>query len=71
MTDAEIIKIARKCIGDWQCSSCEYSHYDFISQCLEAHLIGLLGIIDRQSAEIERLQERVAIQAADLQKGAL
>ncbi len=73
MTDSERIARARKCVSEEpECRKCPWfidSDMD-ASICMGDIVNELLGVVDRQSAEIERLQERVAIQAADLKKGA-
>lgn len=62
MTDNEIIKALEICVDEEdRCGECPYCQYrfDLVIPCAEKNGKDLLNLINRQKAEIERLQNKV------------
>ena len=56
MTDEQIIKALECCIYDTTCQECPYNK---LSTCIEVRHKNLLGVINRQKAEIDRLEQEL------------
>lgn len=52
MTDEQIIKALECCIYDTTCQECPYNE---LPECISVRHKNLLGLINRQKAEIEKL----------------
>ena len=68
MTDNEIIKALECCGKDKHCGDCPYFETVDISECLKVAMTNARELINRQKAEIERLQERIKMQAEEFVK---
>lgn len=56
MTDNEMIKALKHCLTDLDCLKCPYVDHDGKERCDEKLFNDLCDLINRQKAEIERLQ---------------
>lgn len=61
MTDNEIIKALECCCKNNNCEGCPLDYLTFSSQCASELAIKSLDLINRQRAEIERLNAKVKI----------
>lgn len=60
MTDNEIIKCAKDCVGNFPpCSSCPFDEDLTTDECMGNLMKELLGVNDRQQTEIERLTAEI------------
>ena len=59
MTDNEIVKALECCCKNNNCDGCPLDYLTFSSQCASELAIKSLDIINRQKAEIERLNKEV------------
>lgn len=55
MTDNEIIEALKICLSDLDCPKCPYVDYEGDELCSDKMLKDTLDLINRQKAEIERL----------------
>ena len=59
MTDSDIVKALECCCKNNNCDGCPLDYLTFSSQCASELAIKSLDIINRQKAEIERLNKEV------------
>lgn len=56
MKDTEIVKALECCVTKEDCDGCPY---DEINDCIKGHEEDILNLINRQNAEIERLERKL------------
>ena len=59
MTDNKIIKALEHCGIECKCSGCPLDDSEFVSNCIDKLCKNALNLINRQKAEIERLEKRI------------
>ena len=67
MTDNEIIKALEICLSDLDCPKCPYVDYEGDELCSVKMLKDALHLINRQNAEIERLESVIESLAQQLE----